>query len=92
MSFKSVLLNINQLKKKTLQESSEIEFLMENNILRLDAVYSMLWKPHYGGHFDIHGNMLESSENKNKRWIIYVVAKIITNMYHMNSKTPQTLG
>ena len=65
---------------------------METNILRLGAVYSMLWKPHYGGHFDIHRNLLESSENKHKRWIIYGVAKNITNMYHVNSETRQTLG
>ena len=44
---------------------------MEGNILRLEAVYNMWWKPQYGGHFAIHENMLESSANKNKRCIIF---------------------
>ena len=62
---------------------------MEANILRLEAVYGMWWKPHYGGHVDVHENMLQSFANKNKR---YVVAKSIENVYHINSETQQTLG
>ena len=75
LGLKSVFFNSNQLKKILYKNLLRLNFshmiyFMEANVLRLEAVYNMWWKPHNGGHLDIHGNMLESSGNKNERCII----------------------
>ena len=93
MSFKSVLFNNNQSKKLLYKNLLRLNFFrminfMATNILRLDAVYSMWWNIYYSGHFDIHGNMLESSANNNKRCIICNCKKYYKYVSHKFRNTP----